>query len=97
MRIVVHIEWDGVTRKQYEQVRDLVNWEGDWPKGGVLHIAAFHEKGFRVTEIWESTDDFQRFARERVMSRVKQIGITDQPAVAIHTLHELFTRKFIAG
>ena len=90
-RIMMYMEWDGTTKEQYERVRKAVNWEGSKPKGGVLHIAAFNEKGLRVTDVWESAEDFQRFVEARLMPAVKQVGIPGEPRVHIHPLHELFT------
>jgi hypothetical protein len=51
MKTVMSMKWDGVTPDQYEQIRKLVNWEGDVPKGAVFHVAAFNNTGIRVTDI----------------------------------------------
>jgi hypothetical protein len=55
------VEWDGVTQQQYEALRQLVDWEGDSPKGLSFHVAAFDEKGGHFVDVWETAEEFQSF------------------------------------
>lgn len=88
-RIVMLMQWTGVTKELYEKVRKQVNWEGEVPKGAVLHIAAFDEKGIRVTDIWESEEDLNSFIQNRLMPVTKEL-IDTEPNVEIYPLHALF-------
>jgi len=54
MAVVMNLEWDGVTREQYEAVRKSVDWEGKPPKNALLHVASFSDKGLRVTDLRQS-------------------------------------------
>jgi hypothetical protein len=45
MPIMMIMEWDGVTPEQYDQLKQLVNWETDVPAGGIFHVTAFSEQG----------------------------------------------------
>jgi hypothetical protein len=85
------MEWDGVTAEQYEEVRKLVNWEGDVPPGGLFHVAAVGERGLRVSDVWDSAEAFQAFVERRLMPGVKQLGITSEPRVELLPVHALFT------
>lgn len=96
MRIVMFMEWDGVTPAQYDAARDVVKWETDAAPGGVLHVATFTDKGLRVTDVWESAEDFQRFVQTRLMPGVRQVGIPGEPKVEVYPLHALFTPAFTA-
>ena len=87
MPVVMHMEWDGVTPEQYNEARDRVAWETDVPDGAILHVPWFVDSGIRVTDVWESGDDFRRFTEERLMPAVKQIGIQGEPRVDIRPLH----------
>jgi hypothetical protein len=80
-KYVMLMNWAGVTPEQYQEVRSRVNWEGVPATGGLFHIAAFDDNGLRVTDLWESPADFQRFADERLMPVIQQMGITTQPTV----------------
>ena len=90
MRVVMIMKWDGVTTAQYEQVRKSVNWEGNKPNGAVFHVAAFGNNALRVTDIWESADDFNNFVQKRLMPGVAQAGIAGQPQVEIYPVHAIY-------
>jgi hypothetical protein len=87
MAVVMFMEWDGVTPEQYDEARSKVAWETDVPAGADLHVPWFVDGGLRVTDVWESAGDFQRFVDERLMPAVQEIGIEGQPRVEIRPLH----------
>lgn len=84
------MKWDGVTPAQYEEIRQTVHWEGNAPKGAVFHVAAFDNNGIRVTDIWESADEFNAFVQDRLMPGVAKAGIQGQPQVEIYPVHAIF-------
>lgn len=88
------MKWDGVTPAQYEEVRKLVNWEGDRPKGGIFHVASFGNSALHVTDIWQSADDFNNFVQSRLMPGVEKAGIKGQPQVETYPIHALFIPDF---
>lgn len=94
MAVMMIMEWQGVTREQYDAVRRIVNFEGDVPRGGLFHVAAFDDKGLRVTDLWERPEDFQAFVEQRLMPGVQKAGIQGEPKVAIYPVHNLFTPGF---
>jgi len=94
MRITMLMRWDGVTLDQYEEVRGIVDWEGNIPEGAVLHISAHDGKSLRVTDVWESENDLNNFVNNRLMPATSHLGITTQPQVEVYPLHALFTPAF---
>ena len=88
-RIVMLMQWTGVTKELYEKAREQVNWEGEVPKGAVLHIATFDDKGARVTDVWKSERDFNDFVQNRLMAVTKEL-IDVEPDVEVYPLHNLF-------
>jgi hypothetical protein len=90
MAVVMSMKWEGVTPEQYDATRDLVKWETDVPHGAIHHVAAFDETGLRVTDIWESAQDFQAFVDDRLMPGVQQVGIEGQPEAEIYPVHAIF-------
>ena len=94
MPIMMIMEWDGVTPEQYDQVKQLVNWESDVPSGAMIHGTAFSEQGARITDIWESAEAFETFVNTRLMPGVQQVGIQGEPRVEIYPVHDLFTPAF---
>ncbi len=90
MRIVMSMKWDGTTLGQYDELRKSVNWEGNTPKGGVFHVAGFSNDTLKITDIWESEDEFNDFAQNRLMPSIAQLGIKGEPQVEMYPVHALF-------
>ncbi|MCE8425778.1 MAG: hypothetical protein J5U17_08385 [Candidatus Methanoperedens sp.] len=88
-RVVMLMQWTGVTKELYEKVREEVNWEGEVPEGAVLHIATFDDKGIRVTDVWKSEADLNNFVQNRLMPVTKEL-IDTEPDIEVHPLHNLF-------
>jgi len=97
MPTVMLMRWKGVTEDQYEEAREKVDWEGNVPDGAMLHVACFDDDGLRVTDVWDSADDFNRFVEERLMPAVQEIGIEGQPDVEFHELHAVFNPRVPAA
>ena len=89
MPTVMLMHWPEVSPEQYEAVRKEVNWEGDHPDGGKLHVAWF-DRGLHVLDLWESRQQFERFASERLMPGVQKVDVQGQPDVQISESHAIF-------
>jgi hypothetical protein len=89
-QVVMSMRWAGVTPEQYEEARQVINWEGDVPDGAVLHVAGFADDGLRVTDVWESEEQFNAFVESRLMPGVQQIGIEGQPDVEFYPVQNVF-------
>ena len=56
-----------VTAKVYDQINDRVNPPGNPPDGLVLHCAGpSPDGGWRIVDVWDSRDSFDRFFEEKV-------------------------------
>jgi hypothetical protein len=91
MPVVMIMEWEGVTPEEYDRAKDLVKWDTDAPAGGLYHVAAFDGRKLRITDVWESAEQFQQFAERRLMPGVKQLGIRGEPKVEIYPTHLILT------
>jgi hypothetical protein len=91
MPVVMIMRWEGITPQQYHDALELIDWEGNVPPGGLFHVAAFDERGLRVTDVWESAEQFQQFAEQRLMPGTKQLGLPGEPTVEIYPAHRVFT------
>lgn len=88
MAIVAVFQSPTLTQATYEEsVRQLsgglsrMEKPADWPvKGLLVHIAGQGPNGFRVVDVWESDEAFQRFG-EKLMPIMKAIGIEGEPEV----------------
>lgn len=91
MSVVMLMRWDGVTLDQYDEARKLVRWEEETPAGGMFHVAAHDGQSLRITDVWESAEQFQQFAEQRLMPGVAQLGLPGEPQVEIYPAHAIFT------
>jgi len=94
MAVMMLMQWDNVTRDQYEAVRKTVDWEGNVPRGALFHVAAFDDKGLKVTDVWERAEDFQAFADQRLMAATQKAGISGQPKVQFLPVHAIFAPAY---
>jgi len=80
--------FQGLTQEQYEKTVDKVSGgksrmesPSDWPVEGLLaHITGQGETGFRVVDVWESEEAFNRFG-ETLLPILKEIGVEGRPEV----------------
>jgi hypothetical protein len=88
MAIVAVFQSPTLTQATYEEsVRQLsgglsrMEKPANWPVEGLLvHVAGQGPNGFRVVDVWESEEAFQRFG-EKLMPIMKAIGIEGAPEV----------------
>jgi hypothetical protein len=90
LAIMVIMEWEGVTRQQYDDVRRAVGWLERAPDGGRCHTAAFGDRGLRITDVWDSAEQFQAFADTRLMPEVQKMDVPGEPNIEILPLHEMY-------
>jgi hypothetical protein len=87
MPIAQIIEMPGATERDYDQAFALIHPDGVWPDGQLGHIAGPTPDGFRVIDVWESREAFERF-EQQVLS---PLGFTGLPR------SEFPVHKLLAG
>ena len=90
MAVVMSMHWPEATLDQYEQVRNQVKWETDYPEGAMFHVAWIAADGFRVIDLWGSPEQFQRFMDTRLAPAIAQANIQGQPNVQFSPAHAIF-------
>lgn len=56
------------------------------------------DDGIRVVDVWESDEQFNRFAEEKIGPYTQQVGIPKPPQVTCHEVHNtLVAPKFAAA
>ena len=64
-----------VTSDQYDETVRRLEASGEWPPEGLAYHVAFRSEGtFRVSEIWDSREQFDAFG-ERLMPILSATGI----------------------
>ena len=63
---------------------------GKLPSGGVYHVAGPTDDGFRVVDVWESQEDFDRFFEEKLHAALEAEGMP-APNVSTWPVHNTMT------
>ncbi|HEV2712557.1 MAG TPA: hypothetical protein VGU26_05625 [Gaiellaceae bacterium] len=88
MAVAVLVEIPHGTEAQYEQVASEIFADGKLPPGWLLHMAGPEDDRWRVVNIVESRDEFERFARETIMPATQKAG-EEPPQFTFVPLHTL--------
>jgi hypothetical protein len=91
MPTIMQMHWPEVSKEQYDQARQEVNWENQPADGGKFHVAWFPGDGLHVMDVWESAAHFQRFVEQRLMPGVAKLGIKGQPKVQLSETHAVWS------
>jgi hypothetical protein len=66
--------------------------DGRPPSHALFHMAGPTDSGFRVVDIWESVEEFQKFAEEKIGPLANAEGFPP-PTVSIWELHNTMERE----
>lgn len=92
MSIVVRFSPVSLTTDKHTEVLDLLNEAGAWPPDGLdYHIVFGAEGDLRVSEIWDSPEQFGAFG-EVLMPILSEVGIEFSSPPEVFELHDSFRR-----
>lgn len=93
MAIAVVLEFKGATLDQYDQVIDKMGLKPKGPGGpGMLsHWVTKTDEGFRVTDVWATREQFDKFARDQIGPLTTEVGFPSPPTVTFFEVHNYFT------
>ena len=87
MPVVAVFQSPSLTQERYEESvaklagKSRMESPADWPVEGLLaHVAGQGANGFRVVDVWESEEAFQRFG-DALMPVLQEIGVQGEPEV----------------
>ena len=94
MAVAVQFDFHDATLDQYDQISEIL---GTLPGGPANPQELFHwvmgtADGFRVTDVWESREAFERFEREKLRSIFQEVGITHPPKIQVFEVY-----NYLAG
>ena len=81
-----------VTSEQYDETVRRLEALGNWPPEGLAYHVAFRSEGnLRVSEIWDSREQFDSFG-ERLMPVLKDVGIELSGEPEMLEIHNIIKR-----
>jgi hypothetical protein len=75
MAVVLVAEIRGMTKTQYDQAIAQVRDQLRQAPGFMGHAAGPMEGGYRVTELWNSREECERFMQQTIMPMAQQVGL----------------------
>jgi hypothetical protein len=92
MAVAIVMEFEGGTLDQYNEVIQLMGLTpgGAGPPGALFHWVTTTDDGIRVTDVWESQEQFDQFAQEQIGPHSATVGLPE-PQASVHDVHNHFT------
>ena len=92
MSIVVRFTPAGLTAEQYGRAVRMLEDQGAFPPDGLDYHVCFGSDGdLRVSEIWDSEEQFAAFGK-RLTPVLAEVGITRAEAPVHFEVHNIFKR-----
>ncbi len=64
----------GTETPNYDAVTDKIGVDANPPEGMIVHTAGFSEDGtFRIFDVWESSEQMERFDEERLGPAIQEV------------------------
>lgn len=82
----------GDVRKIYDAVIDEMGVRDNPPPGSVYHWCAPVRGGMQVCDVWETLEQFERFAKEQIGPVTAKHGLAP-PLVDVRNIHELIVGR----
>ena len=91
MSVVVRHNPKGLTRELYDEVIRQMEGAGNWPPEGMeMHVLFGEEGNLRVSEIWDSEEQFRAFA-DHLRPALDEAGV-EFAEPEVYEVHELQRR-----
>ena len=93
MAVAVQMDFVGATLDQYDQVVAKMGLtpRGPGAPGGISHFVTKTDDGIRVIDVWETKEQFERFAQEQIGPFAKEAGFPGEPTLQFFDVHNYLT------
>src|SRR5215510_14666810 len=93
MTVVTTLDVFGLSPKEYRAILDQMGVETRPERGIYLHLTITTDFGYRVVEVWDNQEGFDRFLEERLAPAAKALGITRKMEIKVTPLHNFFALR----
>jgi hypothetical protein len=90
MAVITKVVLEGVTKAQYDAVREACGWLVEPPTGGMAHLTWWEGDDCHNLDSWESEEAFATFGEQRLGPAMAQVGVAVEPQVTFFPAHEVF-------
>jgi hypothetical protein len=92
MPVAIVMDFEGGTLEQYDEVIERMGFVrgGEGAVGGLFHWVTATDGGIRVTDVWETAEQYQAFAEEHIGPISQEVGVP-APQLTFHDVHNHLT------
>ncbi|MCU1462319.1 MAG: hypothetical protein JWO37_2394 [Acidimicrobiales bacterium] len=92
MTVAVQMDFAGGTLEQYDEICGKMGLtpKGPGPAGAISHFATTTDAGLRVVDVWETKEQFEKFAQDQIGPFSQEVGISP-PTMQFFDVHNYFT------
>jgi hypothetical protein len=89
MAVGVVIDCKGATLDQYDQALARMGRTpgGRGAPGSLFHWVTATDDGIRVTDVWETREEFEKFAQEQIGPITMEVGFPEPPEISFYDVH----------
>jgi hypothetical protein len=93
MPVAVEQNFRGATIDQYDRILEKMGLTpgGSTPPGAISHWVAKTDDGMRVVDVWETKEQYERFAQEQIGPYSREVGIEQEPEMRFYDVHNYLT------
>lgn len=88
MAVAVLLEFPAGSLEQYDAVIEEMNLGGKPAPHGIFHVAGPTESGLRIVDVWDSPEEFEHFAQNKIGPITQKHGIA-APTVSVWPVHNM--------
>ncbi len=94
MAVAVQLDFHHTTIELYDQINERIGILPGGPAnpGELFHWVTKTDDGFRVVDVWESQEAFEKFAKETLSPIYQEVGGVHPPAIQFFEVH-----NYLAG
>jgi quinol monooxygenase YgiN len=93
MPVAVTQQSEQITAEAYDAVNAKAGVKEDPPQGLIVHTAGAAAGGFRIFDVWESREAYDRFREERLLPAIREVigqeALDAAPASEVYELHDV--------
>jgi hypothetical protein len=75
MAVALVLDFPGGTREQYDEVVSRMHLDGHMAPGGQVHVAGPQGDGWRVIDVWDDMESFERFRDQQIIPHTREVGL----------------------
>jgi hypothetical protein len=95
MAIVAHVVLSGLTKGDYDRVREAAGWLQEAPAGGISHLTWWDGTDCHNVDAWESEEAFNEFGQLRLGPAMAKVGVENELQVTFYQAHEVYVPQAV--